>query len=108
MVDPKRHINILNEDQLKFIEECEEEFKNRFTDNDPDFVEYCNKLPKPPPILELQTRRFNNGNQGFNSRGYGGGGGRGRYNSYRRDNRGGNYRNYEVYRRQNNIQNGCT
>lgn len=56
-----------------FLNECEEEFKDRFTEDDPEFTTYCAQPSRPPPVLEpWQNRPFHGG--------YGGGGGRGRFN----------------------------
>ncbi|XP_055634239.1 RNA guanine-N7 methyltransferase activating subunit [Toxorhynchites rutilus septentrionalis] len=72
MVDPKRHINILSEEDQLFINECEEEFEFRFTEDDAEFQAHCAKEPAPPPLVEpWQSRNFH---------GSGGGGGRGRFN----------------------------
>lgn len=76
MVDPKRHINVLSEEDQLFLNECEEEFKNRFSEDDSDFVAYCAQPSRPPPVLEpWQRGNFQGGYGG------GGGGGRGRYNN---------------------------
>uniref|UniRef100_A0A2M3ZAA8 Uncharacterized protein n=1 Tax=Anopheles braziliensis TaxID=58242 RepID=A0A2M3ZAA8_9DIPT len=51
MVDPKRHIYILSAEEQAFLEECEHEYANRFTDLDEEFMEYCKRAPPPPPIV---------------------------------------------------------
>lgn len=105
MVDPKRHINVLsNEDQM-FLNECEEEFKDRFSEDDAEFTAYCAQQSRTPPVLTpWQSRNFQGG--------YGGGGGRGRFND--RGGRGGgggrynhNNRNYrgQPYQRHGNRYN---
>ncbi|XP_058446172.1 RNA guanine-N7 methyltransferase activating subunit [Malaya genurostris] len=74
MVDPKRHINVLSEEDQIFLNECEEEFKDRFTENDTEFQAYCAQAAPPPPVLEpWNPRNFHGGGQG------GFRGGRGRY-----------------------------
>ncbi|XP_055547213.1 RNA guanine-N7 methyltransferase activating subunit [Wyeomyia smithii] len=88
MVDPKRHINVLSEEDQMFLNECEEEFKDRFSENDAEFQAYCEQAPKPPPVLHpWQNRNPHSGGQ------YGGRGQRrgGHYN-----NRGG--RSYRDHR----------
>ncbi|XP_065087227.1 RNA guanine-N7 methyltransferase activating subunit isoform X2 [Ochlerotatus camptorhynchus] len=89
MVDPKRHINVICEEDQLFLNECEEEFKDRFTEDDSEFTAYCAQQSRPPPVLEpWQSRNFQGGYGGggggsrgrFNDRGRGGGGGR--YNSH--------------------------
>lgn len=64
MVDPNRKINLhasddsssddddFNEDEIKLIKEFEEKFKDRFTENDEEFMELSKKKKKDPPILE--------------------------------------------------------
>lgn len=99
MVDPKRHINILSEEDQLFINECEEEFKDRFTDNDDDFKAYCAQPSRPPPIVDpWQNRNFHgSGNHGGHYRG--GRGGRGRYNNDGRHHHNRNYHPYNNARR---------
>lgn len=88
MVDPHRKINILTEDQQNFIEECEEEFRGRFTDEDQEFVAHCKKPQLPPPIQDPWFPKRGRDHRG-GYRGGRGGGGRGRYyNNY--NNRGRN------------------
>lgn len=73
MVDPHRKINILSEDQQNFIEDCEEEFRGRFTEDDEEFMAYCKKARPTPPIMDPWVTRRN-----YNQhRGGGGGGGDG-------------------------------
>lgn len=80
MVDPKRHINILSEEDQLFLNECEEQFGDRFSQSDADFMAYCAQPVRPPPVLEpWQNRNFQGGYGG----GGGGGGGRGRFNNHR-------------------------
>lgn len=42
----------LNEEQKKFLDECEEEFKNRYTDDDSEFVKIKNNAKSVPPIID--------------------------------------------------------
>lgn len=94
MVDPKRHINVLSEEDQLFLNECEEEFKDRFTEDDSEFAAFQAQPARPPPVLEpWQNRNFQGGYGGggggggrgrFNDRGGGGGGG-GRYNHHNRN-----------------------
>ncbi|XP_011304418.1 RNMT-activating mini protein [Fopius arisanus] len=42
----------LSEEQQNFLESCEEEFKNRFTDDDPDFVKFVETERQKPPIVD--------------------------------------------------------
>ncbi|XP_021704445.1 RNMT-activating mini protein [Aedes aegypti] len=75
MVDPKRHINILSEEDQLFLNECEEEFGDRFSEHDAEFTAYCAQPARAPPVLEpWQSRNFQ-----------GGGGGGGRYNHHNRN-----------------------
>lgn len=92
MVDPKRHINILSEGDQLFLNECEEEFKERWTDDDAEFQAYCAQPSPPPPVLEPWQNR---GGGGGDRRHDGGGGGRGRgrfQHNYHHNNRNRDYR----------------
>lgn len=93
MVDPKRHINILSEEDQLFLNECEEEFGDRFSEHDAEFTAYCAQPARAPPVLEpWQSRNFQGGG------GYGGGGGgRGRFND--RGGRGGGGGRYNHHNR---------
>lgn len=103
MVDPCRKINILSEEDQKFIDELEEEFGKRFTEEDPEFMALCDKKLSNPPIIDpwMQHRSNNRGgwrggrnqrdsNRGDghhnhhnqNNRGYRGGYNHRRYNEY--------------------------
>lgn len=99
MVDPNRKINHLTDDDVNFLQECENEFKDRFTDTDEEFLKHCNSLIDPttggcintPPIVyPWNGRRPQQGN-------YRGGGFNHRNNNYRghrgRGGGGGNYNN---------------
>ncbi|XP_026481635.1 RNMT-activating mRNA cap methyltransferase subunit-like [Ctenocephalides felis] len=101
MVDPHRKINNLTEEHRAFLAECEQEFADRYTENDPEFKTYLEKKPSVPPIVDpwqgSQKRTYDN-HRGGRGRGYfrhrGGGG---RYNNNRDGGGGG-------YHRQNNYQ----
>lgn len=60
MVDPCRKINILSEEDQKFIDELEEEFGKRFTEEDPEFMALCDKKLSTPPIIDPWMQRQNN------------------------------------------------
>lgn len=96
MVDPKRHINILSEEDQLFLNECEEEFKDRFTEDDAEFQAYCAQPSPPPPVLEPWQNRNHHqggGGGGGDRRHDGGGGrGRGRFHHYQHNNRNRDYR----------------
>lgn len=51
MVDPNRKINHLTDDDVKYLNECENEFKDRFTENDEEFMALFNTPPSEPPIV---------------------------------------------------------
>lgn len=62
MADPDRKINLdipsddseeleLDPSDVSLVKEFEEEFGNRFTDEDVIFTEFCKQKPKPPPIV---------------------------------------------------------
>lgn len=42
----------LTEEQKDFLEQCESEFKHRYTDEDADFLKVKNQEPCPPPIVD--------------------------------------------------------
>ncbi|XP_012225853.1 uncharacterized protein [Linepithema humile] len=42
----------LTSEQKKFLEECEEEFKDRYTEKDNDFIKFKRQEPKEPPIVD--------------------------------------------------------
>lgn len=86
----------LTPEQEKFLQECDREFKDRFTDKDEEFKRHCDRAVNPPPILDDWTNRQSN--RGYNNRG--------RYNNY--NNRGGGdryndqrYRQYSSYQSRN-------
>lgn len=86
----------LNEEQLKFLEECKLEFSDRFTDAEPDYKKaYDEGIPLPPIMHPWYTRsRFNNRDRA--------GGSRHQDSGYRNNNRswdGGQSRNYNSYNR---------
>lgn len=90
MADPNRKINLdlpsdedsdgnetFSPSEITLVKEFEEEFKNRFTDDDETFAEFCKQERKPPPIVFP----FDHSNNSFhhNNRG---GGNRGRFQPY--------------------------
>ena len=42
----------LTEEQIEFLTLCEEEFKDRYTDDDEDFMKIKSEEPKNPPIVD--------------------------------------------------------
>lgn len=105
MADPNRKINLdlpsdddsdeLDPEEISLVKEFEEEFKNRFTDEDVAFTEFCKQKSKAPPIVfPFEPFHHNRGhrgnhrggrfqNYGQNRNNYDGQ----RYNNYNRDNR---------------------
>lgn len=81
MVDPNRN---LSKDQLTFLRECEEEFKHRYTEADPQYRSALTRENDDPPIISPWKERsqgrggYNNNNRGYQHRG--GGGHKRRYN----------------------------
>lgn len=67
-MDPNRKINRLSDDDAAFLVECEQEFRNRYTDADEEFAKFLAKPTKPSPIVEPWKRNHGGGG--------GGGGGR--------------------------------
>lgn len=117
-MDPKRHINVLSEEDQVFLNECDEEFTDRFSEDDSEFTAYCAQQSRPPPVLKpWQGRSFQGGYGGggggggrgrFNDRG---GGGRGRFNDrgggggYNHNNRNRDYRDQPYQQRGNRYNN---
>lgn len=68
MVDPNRKINRLSDDDAAFLVECEQEFRNRYTDADDEFAKFVAKPTKPPPIVEpwKSNQRHHGGDSGNN------------------------------------------
>ncbi|XP_053690979.1 RNA-binding protein cabeza [Sabethes cyaneus] len=96
MVDPKRNINKLTEEDVMFLNELEEESKDRYTENDPEYRAVCEKPVKPPPIVHPWKKSSPYGG-GHHGGGYYGGGQRrgGYYNNNRgRPHRGNRYDPY--------------
>lgn len=61
----------LNDEQKEFLEECENEFKDRYTESDAKFMKIKNMKRKDPPIVDPwygRNRRFNNDRGGRNRR----------------------------------------
>ncbi|XP_045542545.1 RNA guanine-N7 methyltransferase activating subunit [Papilio machaon] len=56
--------NDLSVEDKDFLAQCEEEFKDRFTELDEDYMKVFNAEQSKPPIMEnwrpAQNRRFNN------------------------------------------------
>ncbi|XP_017862999.1 PREDICTED: uncharacterized protein LOC108613789 [Drosophila arizonae] len=52
MVDPNRKINRLSDKDISFLEECEEEFGARYTEDDVEFMAHCAKPVPDPPVIE--------------------------------------------------------
>jgi hypothetical protein len=42
----------ISEDLQTFLKECGESFKDRYTDNDPEFTKYCKEVKQQIPIEE--------------------------------------------------------
>lgn len=101
MVDPNRKINRLSDDDAAFLRECEQEFRNRFTDDDNEYTQFCANGARPPPVVEpwQVNRRQNYGHRGGGGGGGGHRGGGGGNNHWRN-----NYRNRGRY--QSNNYNG--
>lgn len=91
MVDPNRKINRLVERDLNFLESCELEFADRFTDDDPEFMAHCSKPVPEPPIVE-NWMGGGGGGGGFQG---GGGGGHPYHNRYNGHRRGGGDRGWQ-------------
>jgi len=52
---------ILSREQKRFLEECEEEFKDRYTGKDSNFMNIKMQEPKKPPIVDPwynKSRRY--------------------------------------------------
>eukprot|EP00088_Acartia_fossae_P036932 TRINITY_DN38128_c0_g1_i1.p1 TRINITY_DN38128_c0_g1~~TRINITY_DN38128_c0_g1_i1.p1 ORF type:complete len:129 (+),score=16.96 TRINITY_DN38128_c0_g1_i1:34-420(+) len=60
----------LTEEQQKFLEECENEFKNRYTDADPDYLKVKKEGIGQPPIVHpwFAKTRNDRGNRGGHHR----------------------------------------
>lgn len=112
MVDPNRKINHLTDDDVKYLNECENEFKDRFTENDEEFMAlYSKPLSDPPIVTPWMVRSGNAGpsnyrghhrSGNYNQRSYGHhrsnrGGGRG--------GGGGNYNNRNYHHNDNDDDN---
>lgn len=121
MADPNRKINLnltsdeeeedsdepeleLDPSEISLVKEFEEEFKDRFTEQDEVFTEFCKQKPKPPPIV-FPFEAFHH-NRGGHHRGGNRGG---RYQSYGGNHRGQNFdnrrNNYDGQQRYNNHYN---
>ncbi|XP_043649883.1 rRNA 2'-O-methyltransferase fibrillarin [Drosophila teissieri] len=94
MVDPNRKINRLVERDVNFLESCELEFADRFTDDDPEFMAHCSKPVPEPPIVENWMGGGGGGGGGSGFQG-GGGGGHPYHNRYNGHRRGGGDRGWQ-------------
>lgn len=83
MVDPNRKINInlpsdedsseeddLNEEHVKMVKEFEEEFKDRFTERDELFMNFCRQKTKPPIIVYPFDNFYRHNNHHHHHRGF--------------------------------------
>lgn len=70
MADPNRKINLdlpsdesssdgFEASEISLVKEFEEEFKDRFTEEDAFFTEFCKQKPKPPIIVFPFEASFN-------------------------------------------------
>ncbi|OWR51467.1 RNA guanine-N7 methyltransferase activating subunit-like [Danaus plexippus] len=101
----------LSADEKEFLEKCEAEFKDRFTERDEEYMKVVNRDPPTPPILEnwlssnssgrRHDRRYNNRHNTYDRYGNRDRRARGDYNRHGRsqyDNRGYNdYHNSDGY-----------
>ncbi len=95
MVDPNRKINHLTEEDVKYLNECENEFKDRFTENDDEFMALFNKPVSDPPIVTpWMIHRSGNAGGPSNYRGHRSGGNYNHRPYHQRSNRGGGGNNY--------------
>lgn len=53
--------NGLSAEDKDFLAKCEEEFKDRFTEKDEEFMKVYNREPSTPPILEKRWKPFHPG-----------------------------------------------
>lgn len=119
MADPNRKINLnlpsdddedsdepeLDPSEISLVKEFEEEFGNRFTDEDLTFTEFCKQKPKGPPIV-FPFEAFHNHRGGYRGGNRGGNRG-GRFQHYgqrqnydnHRNNYDGQRQNHHYYRR---------
>lgn len=94
----------MSAENKEFLESCEEEFKDRYTENDKEFMKVFKSEPSTPPIMEAwwvsqntgrrNERRHNRRSHPYerNNREYDRGDRRG-YNDYNQD-KGQSYRNH--------------
>ncbi|XP_055302198.1 uncharacterized protein LOC129568404 [Sitodiplosis mosellana] len=64
MVDPNRKINRLSDDDAAFLVECEQEFRNRYTEADKEFAAFTAKSTRPPPVVEPWQRHHGDSTSG--------------------------------------------
>lgn len=82
MVDPNRKINRLSDDDAAFLVECEQEFRNRYTNSDAEFTAFLAKPTRPPPIVDPWPNKQMN-----KDRHHGDSGNNWNRNNYRHNNR---------------------
>lgn len=85
MVDPNRN---LSKEQLAFLRECEVEFKDRYTEADPEYRAVVTQAEDPPIIHPWKQNKRQRPFQHFNR----GGGG---YNNYNNRNGSGHGQGYK-------------
>lgn len=85
----------LTKEQEDFLQECETNFADRYTEKDADYIKIFNSEPKKPPIMDPWAEKrdgFRQGNRHRNNRDH-----NRRFNRHRYDDRS-NYRDYNRYR----------
>lgn len=119
MADPNRKINLdlpstdddsdepeLNPLEVSLVKEFEEEFANRFSEEDQVFTEFSNQKPKPPPIV-YPFDGFNHHNNRGGHRGgrfQNHGGHRHNFDNRRNFDRSGGQQNQQRYHRDRDAQ----
>lgn len=93
MVDPNRKINRLSDDDAAFLNECESEFRNRYTSDDEEFKEFKEKPSRPPPIVEPWNQHKGDSRGNWNNR-----------NNYRPHNRNNYHRNNDHHTQRQNYR----
>lgn len=58
----------LTDEDEKFVEECELEFAERFTDSEPDFKRVFDEGIPPPPIISPWYPKFRHRERGYQRR----------------------------------------
>jgi len=97
--DPAAPEDLSLEDE-QFLKKLEEQFKDRYTDKDEDFVAVFNQEKVEPPVIKVQEeRRFQNcADQRYNQHKNG-------WRNSNNNNQGNNYRNNYQNQRHNNNNN---